>query len=138
MMQTGSRVGYWVVQWREDWDPSLKEFVADFPDVVIGNHVVIASCDSGQYHLGEVELAAGWQLKQGIAVSPMIAETSQLPMPGFDEWYIFKEACSPEHYENFVNTYGFSPLDQDNEQADAFWKQVEEHKPFMYSVPERP
>jgi hypothetical protein len=130
MIQTGFRHGYWVIQWKENWDPSLKELVERFPELVTGNHVAVVCCDSGSYKPETEELVSGWQIGQGTALSPIIKEPAELPMPGFDEWYIFKVPCSLERYDNFVNTFGFSPLETDNEQSDAFWRQVQSRRPL--------
>ncbi|MES2934032.1 MAG: hypothetical protein V4805_11165 [Pseudomonadota bacterium] len=124
-MHIDSRSGYRIVQWGYDFDPSLSALVTRFPELVIGHFVAIASCDSGPYSPTKLERQAGWKTDCGIAVSPLIDKSSTLPMPGFDEWYIYKEAHSIPFCNSFVNQFGFSPIHSETKILDAFWSQVE-------------
>lgn len=49
VLVAGHRLEYSVVQWSYDWDPSLFNLLHRMPELVLGRHVVIASCDSGPY-----------------------------------------------------------------------------------------
>lgn len=119
----GHKLGYSVVQWSFDWDPSLLDLLDRMPELVLGRHVAIASCDSGPYKPTDAELECGWEVVSGIAVSPKIVQVSDLPTPGFDEWYVYEERPLPYCYRSSVNHFGFAPLPPD--QATAFWSQVE-------------
>lgn len=124
----GHRLEYSVVQWSYEWDPSLTDLLERMPELVLGRHVVIASCDSGPYQPSEAELEAGWEFVDGIAVSPKIAVASELPTPGFDEWYVYEERPVHRSYRSSVNHFGFAPLPPD--QATEFWAQVETALPL--------
>ncbi|HEY4542382.1 MAG TPA: hypothetical protein VIG66_08420, partial [Noviherbaspirillum sp.] len=56
--------------------------------------------------------------------------TNDLPMSGFDEWYVFEVVPTIFPRQNFVNRYGFSTLDSDNEATKMFWAQIEEAQPL--------
>lgn len=129
-MLTGTRSGYWVVQWSYDWDPSLADLLDEMPELVLGRFVSIASCDSGPYRPTEREVENGWELVANIAISPRVIAVSGLPIPGFDEWYVHEERPSPYGYQNFVNTFGFSPLTADENTLNLFWSQVETTRPI--------
>lgn len=124
----GHNLNYSVVQWSYDWDPSLVDLLDRMPELVLGRHVAIASCDSGQYKPTEAELGFGWEVLDGIAVSPKIRAVSDLPTPGFDEWYVYEERPTPYRYRSSVNQFGFAPLPPD--QATRFWAQVEAVQPL--------
>ena len=124
----GHKLKYSVVQWSYDWDPSLFDLLERMPELVIGRHVVIASCDSGKYKPSEAELEAGWEVADGFAVSPKITAVCDLPMPGFDEWYVYEERPMPRFYRSSVNRFGFAPLPPDK--ATDFWTQVETALPL--------
>lgn len=129
-MLISERSGYWIIQWSEDWDPSLADLLALAPELVVGKQVAIASCDSGPYRPSEKEIADGWQISDGIAVSPLVKATSDLPVPGFDEWYVFEGVPLIYPKRNFVNTYGFSPLETGADDAESFWEQIEAIQPL--------
>ena len=48
-MQNLERDGYWIIQWSEDWGPSLADILQSVPELVCGKRIVITSCDSGPY-----------------------------------------------------------------------------------------
>jgi hypothetical protein len=129
-MRTEERFGYWVIQWSEEWDPSLLDLLVEIPEVVLGRRVAITSCDSGPYRPNADEMRSGWSMINDIAVSPKIDGIGVLPTPGFDEWYVFED--EPTKYPEcaFVNYYGFSPLDSGGEKVKEFWSQIEMTKPM--------
>jgi hypothetical protein len=129
-MRTGSRAGYWIVEWTEDWDPSLKDLIDRFPEIVVGRYVAIASCDSGPYRPTDADIKTGWEDQHGITISQRISKVSQLPMPGFDEWYVYDNSGALGHCRSFVNHFGFAPLDASSGLANAFWAQVEACRPL--------
>ena len=61
-------------------------------------------------------------------LSPKIVRVSDLPTPGFDEWYVCKESPRPYCYRSSVNHFGFAPLPPG--QATVFWDQVEAALPL--------
>lgn len=129
-MLTGTRSGYWVIQWSYDWDPSLADLLVEGADLVRNKYVAIASCDSGPYKPTAEEIASGWELKGSTAVSPKITDVNDLPMPGFDEWYVYEEKPAAYAFQSFVNTFGFSPLASNEEEVEKFWSQVEATRPL--------
>jgi hypothetical protein len=128
-MLTAEKLGYWVIQWTEDWDPSLADLLAAAPELVLGKRIAITSCDSGPYIPSEAELAGGWCVIDRIAVSPKVEAISELPVPGFDEWYVFDSIPAVCPKRNFVNRYGFSPLGLDDDELRSFWLQIETARP---------
>jgi hypothetical protein len=124
IMRTSERAGYRIVEWSDGTDGDLKNLVLSCPELVLGRHVAIASCDSGPYRPTNDELAAGWWSTGGLAVSPIVEAVSRLPMPGFDEWYVYDTRVRFEPHANFVNRLGFSAFNIDDEYTDAFWRQV--------------
>jgi hypothetical protein len=127
---TGLRYGYSVIQWADDWDPSLTDLMELVPNIVVGCRVAIASCDSGKYRPSATELANGWEVVDGYSFSPKIASVSELPMPGFDEWYVFEDRPVAFAYKAFVNRFGFSPLAVGDPRAEEFWAQVDAIRPL--------
>jgi hypothetical protein len=93
------------------------------PQLLIGLYVAIASCDSGSYTPTDDEVNAGWRRIGVLALSPKVQAVSQLPAPGFDEWYVYDRIQEPAHHTNFVNTWG-GPLSSGKENTNAFWDQV--------------
>ena len=124
----GHKLEYSVVQWSYDWDPSLFDLLDRMPELVLGRYVVIASCDSGPYKPTGAELECGWEVVNGVAASPKIVRVSDLPTPGFDEWYVYEERPRTYCYHASVNHFGFAPLPPD--QATGFWAQVEAALPL--------
>jgi hypothetical protein len=129
-MKTGSRSGYWVVQWSEDWDPSLLGVLEAVPELMLNRRVAITSCDSGPYRPTEEEYAMGWTYSTEIALSSPIESILQLPAPGFDEWYVYDREPLIIPNFSFVNYYDFSPLDSSADTSKKFWDQVESVKPL--------
>lgn len=130
MMRTGSRSGYWVVEWADGFDPSLADLVPRFPEMVVGHRIAIASCDSGPFVPTPAELKKGWSTRNEVAISPVLHDTSDLPMPGFDEWYVYDLEALTDQLRSFVNRLGFAPLDDENSETQDFWAQVERLRPL--------
>jgi hypothetical protein len=130
MMQTGTRAGYWVVAWADGFDPSLADLLPNLPELILGRRVAIASCDSGPFKPSEDELVKGWAVQGMQAVSPLIQSVSDLPAPGFDEWYVYEDDVPIEKHAAFVNRFGFSPLDPECQEANEFWEQVRRFQPL--------
>lgn len=118
------------MQWSYDWDPSLADLIDEMPELVLGRFVSIASCDSGPYRPTERELRNDWQLTADIATTTKVSAVSDLPTPGFDEWYVHEEKPLPYGYQSFVNTFGFSPLTANEKTLNLFWSQVEMTRPL--------
>ena len=125
----GKKAGYWVLQWATQWDPSLNDLANAAPHLVIGNFIVITSCDSGLYKPSEEELAIGWRAEAFATTIPRIGRPDELPAPGFDEWYVFDHAPISIPDRNHVNRFGFSVL-ADDEDSRSFWSQVEATQPI--------
>nr|WP_315487100.1 hypothetical protein [uncultured Undibacterium sp.] len=129
-MRTGSRFNYWVVEWADGFDPSLSDLMLQFPQTVVGNRVAIASCDSGPFLPSQAELKKGWTTRNGLAVSPCVQIASELPTPGFDEWYVYNSEVPSDQHKSFVNQFGFSPLDVESQDTKDFWAQVVLYQPL--------
>jgi hypothetical protein len=123
------RFGYWAIQWSAGWDPSLDDLLQFAPELVLGKRVAITSCDSGPYHPSSDELSAGWRVAGTVAISREIVRVAELPMPGFDEWYVFDTVPNLVPILNHVNRYGFSALD-DGDATDSFWEQIRTTRPL--------
>jgi hypothetical protein len=130
MMRTGFKSGYWVVEWADEFDPNLADFVPRLPEIVQGRRVAIAACDSGPFEPTQTEYDMGWLKKNGLAISPVIEVATVLPMPGFDEWYVYDGKVPDVKHECFVNRFGFAPLDAVELETQAFWAQVERLQPL--------
>jgi hypothetical protein len=109
-MRTGERAGYRIVEWVDGTDGAIEDLVECCPELLFGRYVAIASCDSGPYAPTGEEFTEGWCKFGELAVSPPVKAISELPMPGFDEWYVYDELIKFESHSNFVNRIGFSPL----------------------------
>ncbi|MFM0080383.1 hypothetical protein [Paraburkholderia sediminicola] len=100
------------------------------PQLLIGRYVAIASCDSGPYTPTDDEFAAGWSKIGALAISPKVETVSQLPTPGFDEWYVYDRKNGLAPHVNFVNRRGFSVLNSADEHTNTFWDQVMRRVPL--------
>lgn len=129
-MRTGFKSGYWVVEWADDFAPNLADLVSRIPEIVRGNRIAIASCDSGPFLPTEAEYAKGWTNDYGVAVSPIVDSITDLPTPRFDEWYVYAGVVPNSRHAAFVNAWGFAPLDESNSEAQEFWAQVEQFRPL--------
>ncbi|KUY74078.1 hypothetical protein [Burkholderia sp. RF4-BP95] len=129
-MRTGERAGYLIAEWSDGTDGAIEDLVLRCPELVLGRHVAIASCDSGPYMPTDEEFMAGWSTIGKLAVSPLVKAVSQLPMPGFDEWYVYDRLNEYEPHANFVNRLGFSALNFDDEYTEQFWGQVIKFEPL--------
>lgn len=128
--QSHYRPGYHVIVWSDGFDPSLATLITSFPELVLGHRVAVASCDGGTFQPDLTDMAKGWTVQGTQAISPRVHSISDLPTPGFDEWYVYDEDPCIEHHASFVNHYSFSPLDEYSECTKVFWKQVERFQPL--------
>ena len=129
-LSTGERAGYRIVEWSDGTDGDIEDLVLRCPELVLGRYVAIASCDSGPYTPTDKEFTAGWSKIDRLAVSPLVKVVSQLPMPGFDEWYVYDRFMKFEPHANFVNRLGFSPLNVGDTYTEEFWRQVAKLEPL--------
>jgi hypothetical protein len=125
----GERWGHWAIEWSAAWDPSLTDLLKLAPELVLGKQVAITSCDSGPYVPTKEELKSGWIRCETTAISREIAHFTELPAPGFDEWYVYDSAPLNCPKRNHVNRYCFSVFDESIE-TETFWKQVSESEPL--------
>ncbi|BBB68328.1 hypothetical protein UNDYM_4075 [Undibacterium sp. YM2] len=122
--------GYHIIVWTDNLDLSLAPLIQSCPELVMGQHVAIAACDGGPYLPDQVEMARGWTLNNKLAVSPRVQDITDLPTPGFDEWYVYEGEAPRAQHAISVNRFGFSVLDEQSEQARVFWSQVENFQPL--------
>jgi hypothetical protein len=110
----------------------------------------MSSFDSGPLCLDELEDAAGWELKGGIAYSPKVQQAEMLPRDQFDEWYVFVQPVNlgevvpatqnilesemdPGKLHVFVNVGGFALHNPDDaDLARLFWQQLDWIYPESY------
>jgi hypothetical protein len=130
MMRTGFHSDYWVIEWADGYDQNLADIIFCYPEIVRGRRVAIASWDSGSYEPTQLEYAKGWRKKHEIAISPAVIKVEDLPMPGFDEWYVYSDDVPEDHHNSFVNQWGFAPLDESNPSTLEFWQQVDMLRPL--------
>jgi len=128
-MIDGERWGYWALEWSEAWDPSLTCLLQLAPELVVGKQIAITSCDSGPYVPSEQELRSGWSRRESTAISREIEQLTELPAPGFDEWYVYDSAPLKCPKRNHVNRYGFSVFDEGIE-TESFWEQIRKSDPL--------
>lgn len=128
-MKDAKRFGYWIIQWSEAWDPSLTDLLRVAPELVVGRQIAITSCDSGPYMPSEDEQNAGWRLFKTTAISKEVVQPSELPAPGFDEWYVFNSTPQVVPLRNHVNRYNFSVLDE-CDATELFWEQIRIAQPL--------
>lgn len=129
MMRTGQRAGYWMVEWGNGCDASLRDLVPVCPAIVLGRRAVIASWDSGTYRPTSEDLAAGWQSIGQLAVSPRIEAVDALPLLHFEEYYLYDREPVLAPHRHFVNRCEFSPLAEGDAETEAFWAQIAQHRP---------
>lgn len=129
MIDSIERFGYWALQWSMQWDPSLADLCTLAPELILDKRIAITSCDSGPFSPSSESLLAGWQVENGVAISRKIAQITELPSPGFDEWYVFEDVPCTVPTCSFVNQYDFSVLDE-SAAALSFWEQIQTTKPL--------
>jgi hypothetical protein len=128
-MEKSERDGYWIIQWSDGWDPSLADILQSVPELVCGKRIAITSCDSGPYVPTSDEITMGWRFTGVTAISIEITQPAELPMPGFDEWYVFDSAPQNLPTCNYVNRFGFSVLDE-SDGTTSFWEQIAKTQPL--------
>jgi hypothetical protein len=143
MFTVGSQSDYeWLVT-DEDFD--LLELC---PEIVLGKYVAVASLDSGQLVPTDTETVAGWQSRAKIAYSPKIENAQDVPLEGWDEWYIFDsptdlgishlaenifEAPQEQGHLSVLVNYGFALYPPERATlADLFWSQLARIGPESY------
>jgi hypothetical protein len=124
-MRTGRRSEYWIAEWSDGCDANLADLIPFCPSIVRGQHVAIASYDSGRYTPSKEEVAAGWRTLGDLAVSPKVTSVDSLPMPNFDEWYVYNRNVNLGPHRAFVNRLGFGPLSEQDPETKEFWDQVD-------------
>ena len=120
-------------QWLTSTEQYVGTLVEICPEAVLGRYLAVTSTDSGDAWLTDKQRLAGWQLRSGIAYSPLLTTRSELiyqrdglDVPGYDEWYLFEtkgpdlgepikenffepiNAPRPGHLLVFVNQLGFT------------------------------
>jgi hypothetical protein len=124
------RDGYHVLDWLGDPDFTITALWLQFPDLVIGKHLVNTSYDSGFLTLSPSDLQDDWRMVGRLAHSPQIRTTDQIPHDQYDEWLVFDQPVQIEEFDTMVNYCGFTPIDFDwEEKLERFWEQVIRLKP---------
>ena len=144
-MFTGSQGLY---EWLATELHDLDTFLQRCPQAVLGKYVAVTSLDSGQLRVTDEEKNAGWLSRDGIAYSPKVQSTENLPHGGYDEWYIFdspkdlgeiwqgnvfEAPTTPGHISVFINFGYFAPHNPEVEPlVSLFWQQVDRIQPESY------
>ena len=129
---------------------SLDDVLRVCPEIVLAKHVAVTSCDSGPLKPDEIERAAGWVSRNGIADSPRVLYAQAMPREQFDEWYVFQNTVDlgrlvpagvnlfttplrADEVHPFVNYRGFA-LQQPGMEAivELFWRQFDRIHPESY------
>ncbi len=131
-MQTKSQSGYHVIVWSYAFDPSLATLITSFPELVLGQRVAVASCDGGPFQPDRTDMAKGWTVQGTLAISPRVQSISDLPTPGFDEWYVYDEDACIEHHASFVNQYDFRRLVNTGNSLKIFGNRLNDSNLCMY------
>jgi|HubBroStandDraft_5_1064220.scaffolds.fasta_scaffold48137_4 hypothetical protein len=141
-------------QWLEV-DHELSKFLEICPQAILGRYLAITAMDSGSFVPSEIERAGGWIDICGVAYSPSIRSSADLPKNsygrdccGFDEWYVFDappQSLGTICHENVFTTelapgtvFAFINLFlvlSDPEMApitEFFWRQMQWIRPESY------
>ena len=131
-MKTATHGEFYIIEWsEEDSKDELRRLVERFPDLVEGRRIGIVSWNSWDYKPTSEEKIAGWSQVGTTTFSPTVVKANELPVGGWDEWYVFEE--EPEFVEltAYVNYYEFSPASFGWAEAlSAFWDQVHQIRPL--------
>jgi hypothetical protein len=131
-MKTGKNGNYYWIEW-QDRNKFLKDLLSEFPQLVLGKHLVNTSFDSGSLSLSPEEINQGWFARNKFTFSPQITNVESISGYGYDEWYIFDSPKTFDNCEVFINYWLFS-LDyaMPGEIQNSFWKQLESLNPESY------
>ena len=125
-MKTGEHGEFFIIEWSEDdsWN-DLGSLIERFPELVEGRSVGIVSWNSWDYKPTSEEQIAGWFQAGMTTFIPMVVKASELPVGGWDEWYVFDDEPEPVELKAYVNYQGFSPVSFGwVEELSAFWDQA--------------
>ena len=133
---------------------TLGQLLRSVPGLVIGKVIAITALDSGPATPSEDERGLGWSRIGTILWTAPITNPCQLPIAGYDEWYIFETESDLTAVEVFVNYGGWTlqkladPRDelkanptwdrvaaeagmrQDSDLKGRFWNQLKKHRPL--------
>jgi hypothetical protein len=133
-METGANNGY---EWLEA-DQDLRTFLSLCPEAIAGKYLAVTAVDSGSFVPSGTDVAEGWKNVGGIAYSPRLGATADLPKGcccldccGFD---FFVTEIAPENVFAFINSFLrlYPPDPRDQVITDLFWKQIEWMQPESY------
>jgi len=108
-MDTGSIGEYcWGQFFGEEPELSIAEVVRALRNYVIGLRAVNVSWDSGKMEPSDEQIASGWRVQNGYAITPAIDSSliESWPMnscSAFDEWYFFRNVPAEIHLKAFCN-----------------------------------
>jgi len=108
-MDTGSIGEYcWGQFFGEEPELSIAEVVRALRNYVIGLRAVNVSWDSGKMEPSDEQIASGWRVQNGYAITPAIDSSliESWPMnscSAFDEWYFFRNVLAEIHLKAFCN-----------------------------------
>ena len=92
----------------EEPELSIAEVVRALSNYVIGLRAVNVSWDSGKMEPSDEQIASGWRVQNGYAITPAIDSSliESWPMnscSAFDEWYFFRNVPAEIDLEAFFN-----------------------------------
>ena len=108
-MDTGTIGEYcWAQIGREQGELSIADVILRLHNYVIGLRAVNVSWDSGRLTPSQEQLASGWRMQNGYAITPKIDSPfiEFWPMnscAAFDEWYFFRGVPPEIRLEAFCN-----------------------------------
>jgi hypothetical protein len=127
------------------WAPNanLNNIVKLAPEIIKDKFIAISSCDSGPYKPTNEELSSGWIYCNGVSISPKIDYQIDLPIAGWDEWYVISEQRIPfppkvfVSYTNFSLAPGETSADKESfrfasQLLEDFWSQLATFKPLSF------
>jgi hypothetical protein len=134
--------------WLTSDEHQLADLLKLRPNIVQGKYVAITSIDSGFLALTPELKSSGWESRLNVAYSPSIQSWEELPLDGYDEWYVsdkpmdlgdlcvrnpFETPVQPGHLQVFINYGGFNLWDPVYDSlVEMFWKQLGWISPESY------
>lgn len=138
---SGVHGDYFWIEWSEQ---RFIDVLYRFPELLIGNYLVITSLGGTVPDLELNAFSDGWYYVGGLLCSPQISDVWTVPYDDFDEWYIFSKIVLREPFDIFVLDPDFTlqvsattPPRIENHQARLelqyhFWQQIERTRPIAY------
>jgi hypothetical protein len=101
---------YWAQLAGEEPELSVGDVVRGLSEHIVGLRGVNVSWDSGRLKPSESQMASGWKVHCGYAITPsidteLIASWPENPCSIFDEWYFFRDVPAQIRLDAYCNWY---------------------------------